>query len=219
MHANLLTLNGKKMAKSTGNNILPNEIFTGNNDILDKAFTPSVTRFFMLQANYRSILDFSNEALIASEKGFNRLMDAFHTINNLKTGSSSSFDSKLWKQSCYDAMNDDFNSPILIANLFEAVKQINLIKEEKATITQEDLAIIKETMQAFIFEVLGLQDERSAQDNSSDKLTGTVELLIQLRAEARANKDFATSDKIRDQLAALGVELKDGKDGTTFSLN
>ena len=116
-------------------------------------------------------------------------------------------------------MNDDFNSPILIANLFEAVKQVNLIKEEKASITKEDLATIKETMHAFVFDVLGLQDERNAQDNSSDKLTGTVELLIQLRAEARANKDFATSDKIRDQLAALGVELKDGKDGTTFSLN
>ncbi|MCX2679586.1 cysteine--tRNA ligase [Galbibacter sp. EGI 63066] len=218
LHANLLTLNGKKMAKSTGNNILPHEIFTGNNDTLSKPFTPSVTRFFMLQAHYRSILDFSNDALLASEKGFNRLMDAYHLLGDLKTGNSTSFDIKTWKQDCYNAMNDDFNSPILIANLFEAVKQINLIKEEKATITANDLSELKTSLSDFIFDVLGLQDERNVQDSSSDKLTGTVELLIKLRAEARANKDFATSDKIRDQLAELGVQLKDGKDGTTFSL-
>ncbi|MCM5662738.1 cysteine--tRNA ligase [Galbibacter mesophilus] len=219
MHANLLTLNGKKMAKSTGNNILPNEIFTGNNDILDKPYSPSVTRFFMLQANYRSILDFSNDALLASEKGFNRLMEAINNLDGLKTASTSSFDAQAWKDRCYEAMNDDFNSPILIAHLFDAVKQINLIKEDKATITKEDLNILKGTMHAFVFDVLGLQDERNTQDTSSDKLGGTIELLIQLRAEARANKDFATSDKIRDELAALGVQLKDGKDGTTFSLS
>lgn len=216
MHANLLTLNGKKMAKSTGNNILPNEIFSGNNDILSKSFTPSVTRFFMLQAHYRSILDFSNDALLASEKGFNRLLEAYNSLSQLEVSSSSDFDVAKWRQQCYQAMNDDFNSPILIAHLFEAVKQVNLIKDKKAQITQNDLNLLQKTMQGFIFDVLGLVDESIAQDSSTERLNGTIELLIQLRAEARANRDFATSDKIRDELAALGVALKDAKEGTTF---
>lgn len=216
MHANLLTLNGKKMAKSTGNNILPNEIFSGNNDILSKSFTPSVTRFFMLQAHYRSILDFSNDALLASEKGFNRLLEAYNSLSQLEVSSSSDFDVAKWRQQCYQAMNDDFNSPILIAHLFEAVKQVNLIKDKKAQITQDDLNLLQKTMQGFIFDVLGLVDESIAQDSSTERLNGTIELLIQLRAEARANRDFATSDKIRDELAALGVALKDAKEGTTF---
>ncbi len=220
MHANMLTLNGKKMAKSTGNNILPNEIFTGNNPNLEKGFAPTVARFFMLQANYRSILDFSNEAMLASEKGFNRLMDAYHALGNLPTGNTSDFDVAEWRQKCYDAMNDDFNSPILIAQLFEAVKQINIIKEEKSSITAEDLELLKKTMSDFIFEVLGLVDNAEAADNDfGKKLGGTVELLIKLRAEARANKDFATSDKIRDELIELGIQLKDGKDGTTFTID
>ncbi|MDX1753440.1 MAG: cysteine--tRNA ligase [Salinimicrobium sediminis] len=219
MHANMLTLNGKKMAKSTGNNILPNEIFTGDNPNLEKGFAPTVARFFMLQANYRSILDFSNEAMLASEKGFNRLMDAYHALGNLPTGKTSDFDVAEWRQKCYDAMNDDFNSPILIAQLFEAVKQINIIKEEKSSITAEDLELLKKTMSDFIFEVLGLADNAEAADNDfGKKLGGTVELLIKLRAEARANKDFATSDKIRDELIDLGIQLKDGKDGTTFTI-
>ncbi|EKF55249.1 cysteinyl-tRNA ligase [Galbibacter marinus] len=216
MHANLLTLNGKKMAKSTGNNILPNEIFSGNNDILSKSFTPSVTRFFMLQAHYRSILDFSNDALLASEKGFNRLLEAYNSLSQLEVSSSSDFDVAKWRQQCYQAMNDDFNSPILIAHLFEAVKQVNLIKDKKAQITQDDLNLLQKTMKGFIFDVLGLVDESIAQDSSTERLNGTIELLIQLRAEARANRDFSTSDKIRDELAALGVALKDAKEGTTF---
>ncbi|GAB2780775.1 cysteine--tRNA ligase [Actinomadura fibrosa] len=220
MHANMLTLNGKKMAKSTGNNILPNEIFTGDNPNLEKGFAPTVARFFMLQAHYRSILDFSNEALVASEKGFNRLMDAYHLLDELESGSRSDFDVAAWKQKCYDAMNDDFNSPILIAQLFEAVKQINILNEGKASITAEDLAELKSTMSAFIFEVLGLVDTaEAADDEAGNKLAGTVELLIRLRAEARANKDFALSDKIRDELLELGIQLKDGKEGTSFSLN
>lgn len=219
MHANMLTLNGKKMAKSTGNNILPNEIFTGDNPNLEKGFHPSVARFFMLQAHYRSILDFSNEALLASEKGFNRLMDAYHLIDELNTSEKSSFNVAEWKQKCYDAMNDDFNSPILIAQLFDAVKQINVINEGKAEITAEDLQELKSTMSSFIFDVLGLQDTDANDDETGNKLSGTVELLIKLRAEARANKDFATSDKIRDELLELGIQLKDGKEGTTFSVS
>ncbi|NJW53779.1 cysteine--tRNA ligase [Salinimicrobium oceani] len=219
MHANMLTLNGKKMAKSTGNNILPNEIFTGDNPNLEKGFPPTVARFFMLQANYRSILDFSNDALLASEKGFQRLMDAYHLLDTLDTGGGSDFQVAEWRQKCYDAMNDDFNSPILIAQLFEAVKQINIIKDGKAKITNEDLDLLKKTMADFIFDVLGLVDTTEATANDfGNKLSGAIELLIKLRAEARANKDFATSDKIRDELEAMGIQLKDGKEGTSFSI-
>ncbi len=217
MHANMLTLNGQKMAKSTGNNILPNEIFTGENTVLAKPFSPTVTKFFMYQAHYRSILDFSSEALEAAEKGYNRLMEAIKLLDILPTGKETTMDITAWKQSCYDAMNDDFNSPILIAQLFEAAKFINSIKDEKATITSEDLAALKTSLHAFIYDVLGLKEE-SARDQNTGKLSGAVELLIKLRNEARANKDFATSDQIRDELAAIGIQLKDGKDGTTFSL-
>jgi cysteinyl-tRNA synthetase len=218
MHANMLTLNGQKMAKSTGNNILPNEIFTGNNPNLSKAYSPSVARFFMLQAHYRSILDFSNDALMASEKGFNRLMDTFRNIDQLPASKSSSFSVDEWKQRCYNAMNDDFNSPILIATLFDAVKYINAIKEGDEKISQQDLELLKNTMHDFIFEVLGLVDSTIVNEDRTQKLSGTIELLIKLRDEARKNKDFATSDQIRDQLLSLGIQLKDGKEGTTFSV-
>ena len=222
MHANMLTLNGKKMAKSTGNNILPGEIFTGDNTILSKAFSPSVVRFFILQAHYRSILDFSNDALLASEKGFYRLFEAFNSIEKLRTGNSTTnFDLSAWKKNCYNAMNDDFNTPILIAHLFDAVKFINQLKDNSATITAEDLVTLKEQLNAFLFDVLGLENnlDGGGDSNNPDKLSGVVELLINLRAEARINKDFATSDKIRDELNEMGIQLKDGKDGTTYSLN
>ncbi len=219
MHANMLTLNGKKMAKSTGNSILPNEIFSGENSILSKAFSPSAVRFFMMQAHYTSILDISNDALLASEKGFQKLMDAVGNAEKLPTtDKTSSFDVSVWRQQCYDAMNDDFNSPILVAKLFDAVKQINLIKEEKETISKADKKLLSQTLNDFVFDVLGLESKNSIDETGTDKLSGVVELLIQLRKEARENKDFATSDKIRDQLAALGIQLKDGKEGTTFSI-
>ena len=215
----MLTLNGKKMAKSTGNNILPDELFTGNNTILSKAFSPTVAKFFMFQAHYRSILDFSNDALEASEKGFNRLMEAYRSLDGISASQSSSFTIEKWRQSCYDAMNDDFNSPILIAQLFEASKFINGLKEGHETISQSDLELLKKTMHDFLFDVLGLVDTASEGSNDGNKLAGAVELLISLRNQARINKDFATSDQIRDQLLEVGIQLKDGKDGTTFSLN
>lgn len=218
LHANMLTLNGKKMAKSTGNNILPNEMFSGENNILSKPYTPSVVRFFMMQAHYTSILDLSNEALLASEKGYQKLMDAIGSLENLPTSSLSTFSVEGWKQKGYDAMNDDFNTPMLTANLFEAVKHINLIKEGKETITEKDKELLIETMHIFAFNLLGLENQDNAALNS-DKLGDVVGLLIQLRNEARANKDFSTSDKIRDQLAEMGIQLNDGKDGTTFSLS
>ena len=218
MHANMLTMNGKKMAKSTGNNILPGEIFTGDNKILSKAFAPSVVRFFMMQAHYTSILDLSDDALLASEKGFNRLMEALATLQSLTPASSNSdFDVTNWKASCYEAMNDDFNTPILIAHIFEAVKHINLIKEGKEQISEVDKTQLEETLHAFIFDILGLQ-QNTGDSKDTEKLSGVVELLIELRKDARVNKDFATSDRIRDQLAELGIQLKDGKEGTTFSI-
>ena len=219
MHTNMLTLNGQKMAKSTGNNILPAEIFTGKNDKLKKPFSPSVTRFFMMQAHYRSILDFSSDALEASEKGFNKLMEAVNSLKKLNVSSSTDFDIRNWKKSCYNAMNDDFNTPILIAELFSAVKFINQVKDNKASITKEDLEVLSATISTFVFDVLGLENVDNCNEAGSDKLSDTVELLIKLRAEARANKDFALSDKIRDELLAVGIQLNDGKDGTSFSVN
>jgi cysteinyl-tRNA synthetase len=218
LHANMLIMNGKKMAKSTGNYILPNEIFSGKNDNITKAFTPSVARFFMLQAHYRSILDFTNDGLLASEKGFYRLMDAVNLLDDLKPSETSSININAWKQKCYDAMNDDFNSPILIANLFEAVKYINQIKEGSKTLNTEDLATLKNTINTFVFDILGLENV-TKNESGNDKLSGAVDVLIKLRQNARANKDFALSDKIRDELAEAGILLKDGKDGTTFSVN
>ncbi|MBT8255195.1 MAG: cysteine--tRNA ligase [Bacteroidia bacterium] len=219
MHANMLTLNGKKMAKSTGNSILPHELFSGENDLLNKAFSPTVAKFFMYQAHYRSILDFSKDALEASEKGFYRLIQAYKSLDSLEKSKTSTFDVETWRQGCYDAMNDDFNSPILIAQLFEAAKFINSVKEESATISGEDLQLLHSTLHAFLFDVLGLVDVSEGNEMDTNQLGGTVELLITLRDQARANKDFATSDRIRDQLQDLGIKLKDGKDGTTYSLN
>lgn len=217
LHANMLTLNGKKMSKSTGNNILPEEIFSGENQIFSKPFSPAVVRFFMMQAHYSSILDLSETALLASEKGYLRLMEAMEALEWLATSESTEFDVAGWRQKCYDAMNDDFNTPVLIAHLFEAVKHINLIRERKEPISQADKQLLQETLEAFVFEVLGLEP-RAAGRTDSDKLPGVVDLLISLRNEARANKDFSTSDRIRDQLAELGIQLKDGKEGTSYSI-
>ncbi len=217
LHANMLTLNGKKMAKSTGNNILPREILTGENTILSKAFSASVTRFFMLQAHYRSILDFSDDAIVAAEKGYKRLMEAMNSLESIPAAAQSTLNIAEWKQLCYDAMNDDFNTPILIAQLFEGVRFVNVLKEGKETLTAEDAKIFCNAMNAFVFDVLGLEDEK-ASDGNNDKLEGTVNLLIAMRKQAREDKNFALSDQIRDQLLALGIQLKDGKEGTTFSL-
>ncbi|CAM1371553.1 Cysteine--tRNA ligase [Tenacibaculum litopenaei] len=217
MHANMLLLNGQKMAKSTGNYILPEEILTGDNEILPKAFSAGVVRFFIMQAHYRSILDFSNKALLASEKGYQKLMEAVKSLASIAPGKSSDFDVAAWRQKCYDAMNDDFNTPILIANIFEAVKFVNLLKDKKASSTAADLDLLKETMQVFVFDILGLIDENTQQ--SAGKVEGVVELLIKLRKEARENKDWALSDQIRDELLALGIQLKDGREGTTFTIN
>jgi cysteinyl-tRNA synthetase len=216
MHANMLTLNGKKMAKSTGNNILPHEIFSGNNAILSKNFHPTVVRFFMLMAHYRSVLDFSNDALVAAEKGFMRLMAACQMLEKIDSKETSTWDVAAWRQASYDAMNDDFNSPILIAQLFEAVKYIHKLAEGSESLNAEDLQLLKDSLHAFLFDVLGL--ENVVQSDSGNKLSKTIELLIAIRNEARTNRDFATSDRIRDALKDNGIILKDGKEGTEFVL-
>jgi cysteinyl-tRNA synthetase len=217
MHANMLTLNGKKMAKSTGNNILPGEIFTGESPFLSKPFAPNVARFFMLQAHYRSVLDFSNDAILAAEKGFNRLMEGIALVEEIDVHALSTLDIASWKNSCYEAMNDDFNTPILIAQLFEGIRFVNVLNDKRETINVEDLFILKETLETFTFDVLGIRNEKSTSD-SSEKLEGVVEMLIGMREDARANKNWALSDEIRDKLIALGIQLKDGKEGTSFSV-
>jgi cysteinyl-tRNA synthetase len=184
MHANMLTLNGKKMSKSTGNNIIPSEIYSGGSPFLSKAFSPNVARFFMMQAHYRSILDFTNDGIIAAEKGFNRLMEGLAILNNLQPNTTSTIDIASWKQNCYDAMNDDFNSPILIANLFEGIRFVNLINDEKETLNADDLKTLSETLHTFTFDVIGIKNEKVTANNS-DKLDGVVEMLIKMRDQTK----------------------------------
>lgn len=216
MHANMLTMNGLRMSKSTGNFILPMELISGDNTFFEKAFSPSIIRFCFLQAHYRSELDISNDAMVASEKGFNRLMEAMKLLDNLQTKSQSSLDIKAWTQSCYDAMNDDFNTPIVIAQLFEGARYINLVNDGKETLTTEDIALLKQTLNSFVFDILGIEDSQTA-NNHSEKLNGVIEMLIEMRKQARDNKNWAMSDQIRDQLLALGIQLKDGKEGTSYT--
>lgn len=217
MHTNMLTMNGLRMSKSTGNYILPMELIEGGNNFFEKPFHPNVVRFCFLQAHYRSVLDISNDAMVASEKGFNRLMEGLQLLNDIQTSSSSTLDISSWSQSCYDAMNDDFNTPILIAQLFEGIRFVNLLNDKRESITSSDLELLKKTLEEFTFEVLGIRNEKNS-GNNADKLEGVVEMLIEMRNEARANKNWALSDEIRDKLLALGIQLKDGKEGTSFSV-
>ena len=217
MHTNMLTMNGLRMSKSTGNYILPMELLSGENTFFEKKFQPNVVRFCFLQAHYRSVLDISNEAMLASEKGLNRLLEGVKLMATIQPKPTSSFSVTNWIQSCYDAMNDDFNTPILIANLFEGIRCVNLLNDNSASLTAEDLKLFSHSINTFIFDVLGLKDEKGV-ENNNEKLEGVVNMLIGMRNEARANKDFAMSDQIRNQLIELGIQLKDGKEGTTFSI-
>lgn len=218
MHANMLTMNGQRMSKSTGNYILPMQLVTGENDFFEKPFHPSIVRFCFLQAHYRSVLDISNDAMIASEKGFIRLMEAVKVLNTIVPNDEKEpgFNLEEWKTKSYDALTDDFNSPILIAHLFEAVKFIFALNDGKETISTNDLEDLKSTLNAFIFDVLGLQ---AIEENNNEKLDQTLQVLIELRNQARKSKNFDLSDQIRDKLLAEGIELKDGRDGTTYVLN
>jgi len=215
MHTNMLTLNGKKMSKSTGNTLLPDELFSGKNDLLDKAYSPMVVRFFMMQAHYRSMLDFSSDALSASEKGYNKLMNAVKHLTNLSLSEQSSENVHALIYSFYEAMNDDFNTPVLIAKLFEAVKYINNVKDGNASISKNDLENLMDEMSAMVFDVLGLQFEHSADDS---KLDAVMQIIIELRKNARDNKDWTISDLIRDKVSNAGITIKDNREGTTWSV-
>lgn len=213
MHTNMLTVNGTRMSKSAGNGFLPMELFTGDHPLLKKGYSPMTVRFFMLQAHYRSTLDFSNEALDASDKGYKRLMNAIGLLDKLKPSIKSDLDIHSIRARCYAAMNDDFNSPILIAELFEIVRIINSIYDSKMHATEADLVVIKKLIQDFIFDVLGLKEE----EHQANDMGKVVDWIIQLRTEAKANHDYATSDKIRIGLQSLGIQLKDTKEETTWS--
>ena len=218
MHANMLTMNGQRMSKSTGNYILPMELVSGSNDFFEKAFHPTIVRFNFMQAHYRSVLDISNDAMVASERGFQRLMEAMKILfnNDFPNSDVSSFDVGTWKEKCYSALTDDFNSPILIAHLFEAVNFIFKLKDNKETITENDLKDLKVLLNDFVFDVLGLQD---IEENNNEKLDQTLQVLIDLRNQARQSKNFELSDQIRDRLLAEGIELKDGREGTSYSIS
>ena len=213
MHTNMLTVNGTRMSKSAGNGFLPLQLFTGDHPLLRKGYSPMTVKFFMLQAHYRSTLDFSNDALDASEKGFRRLMASVNLLDKLSVSEQNEFDIDAIKEKCVNAMNDDFNSPVLIAELFEAVRIINTVYDGKGKISSSELDKLKQLVNDFVFEILGLKDEES--DNL--ELNSVLDMVIQLRKEAKENKDYATSDKIRIGLQELGIQLKDGKEGTTWS--
>ncbi len=216
MHANMLTMNGLRMSKSTGNYVNPMDLLEGTNDFFEKAFHPSVVRFCYLQAHYRSVLDISNEAMLASEKGYQRLLDAIELLSKLPVSATTSIDVNTWKNDLYEAMNDDFNTTIAMSQIFEAVKNINLINDGKETISAQDLEVLSSTLKSFVFDVFGLESKKTS-NNNSNKLDTVIEMLIEMRNEARANKNWALSDEIRDKLAALQIQLKDGKEGTTFT--
>lgn len=215
MHTNMLTVNGTRMSKSAGNGFLPGELFTGNHPLLNRGYSPMSVRFFMLQAHYRSTLDFSNDALEAADKGYKRLMAAIGLLDKIVPSSKSNFgDLAEIKRRSYAAMDDDFNSPVLIAELFEAVRIINSIYDGKLTISSKDLEDMKSYLQAFVFDVLGLKDDQIGDSDNMDEL---MQIIINLRNEAKKNKDFVTSDRIREQLNSVGIQLKDNKDGTLWN--
>ncbi len=220
IHANMLTLNGQKMSKSTENNILPDEIFSSGSPLLSKTFSESTVKFFMLQAHYRSVLDLSDDALLASEKGFNKIIDAINILENFKSYSekTTDFDIENWVKGCYDAMNDDFNTPILIANIFEAVKFINKIKAGSEKISEKDYKILTDTINSFVFDIMGLK-KTNIPSNANNKLDEVIDIILELRNDARKNKDFSLSDKIRDMLKKKGISINDSDKNSSYTID
>ena len=216
MHNNMITINGQKMGKSLGNFITLEEFFTGSHKLLDSAYSPMTIRFFILQAHYRSTVDFSNEALIASQKGLSRLTEAYDRLQKITPSATTSVETKDWATMCREAMNDDLNTPIVISHLFDAAKAINTVYDTKATISQTDLDSLKELFDTYI-DILGLQTEQSS-SKYLDSYKKAVDLLLSLRLEAKQGKNWALSDRIRDELASYGFVVKDTKEGFEWSL-
>lgn len=215
LHNNMITINGQKMGKSLGNFITLDEFFTGKHKMLTAAYSPMTIRFFMLQAHYRSTLDFSNDALFASEKGLKRMLAAYENIKKIKAASASNTDIEKLGTACYEALNDDFNSPMVISNLFEAVRIINAAMEGSESLTAENIDALKNLFDVFAFDILGLKVEETGTDNHT--IDGLMQLILSLRQNAKQGKDFATSDKIRDDLAKLKIAVKDTKNGAEWS--
>ncbi len=220
MHNNMITINGQKMGKSLGNFITLDEFFHGSHKLLTQAYSAMTIRFFILQAHYRSTVDFSNEALQASEKGLARLMDAYHHLMKLQPAATTSLEVKGLREKCYEAMNDDLNSPIVISHLFDAARAINSAKDGKGTISAEDLKELQDVFHLFLFDILGMVDESAGagNDTSREAFAKAVDLLLSIRQQAKANKDWATSDKIRNELTAIGFTIKDTKDGAEWKI-
>lgn len=216
MHNNMITVNGQKMAKSLGNGILIQELLEGKHHLLDQAYSPMTLRFFLLQAHYRSTLDFSNEALKAAEKGFQRLMNGVRILEELTPSSDSDYNVNEWRKKLYDQLNDDLSTPQVIATLFEAVKKINEIAANRLKISEKDLEILKTTFKLFVFEILGFVSEKTENNHTLD---GIMDLVLEIRNTAKQNKDWDTADKIRKQLKESGVEIMDDKNGSTYRIN
>lgn len=215
MHNNMITINGQKMARSLGNFITLDQLFNGDHPMLEQAYSPMTVRFFILQAHYRSTVDFSNEALQAAEKGLQRLFKGLETLEKLKPSGISTVDINDLRKKCYDAIDDDLNSPVLLSYLFEGVKYINQVNDGTEKLNAEDMDSLKNLFHTFVFNILGLN--AGSESGRDEKLTGELmDIIISLRQDARVKKDFATSDKIRDELKKAGVILKDRKDGVEW---
>lgn len=219
MHNNMITINGTKMGKSLGNFITLNEFFTGSHKLLEQPYSGMTIRFFILMAHYRGTVDFSNNALQDAEKAMNRLMEAYKAIERIKAAESSSVNVQDFKTKCYAAMNDDLNTPILISHLFDAAKVINQAVDGKAALTEADITELKMLFDTFLFDIMGMKMESGNNSGREEAYSKVVDMLLEQRSIAKANKDWATSDKIRNELTALGFEIKDTKDGATWRLN
>lgn len=222
MHNNMITIEGKKMGKSLGNFITLFEFFTGEHEKLDQAYSPMTIRFFILQAQYRSTVDFGNEALQASKKGLDRLMETIANLERIEPTANGSITLDYVKEleaKCYEAMDDDLNTPIVISHLFDACRVVNQLIDKKQTITPDALAKLKEVFHTFSFDILGLKTETDGNAAREESFGKAIDLLLEVRAKAKAAKDWSTSDQIRDELSAYGFEVKDTKDGATWKLN
>ena len=217
MHNNMITINGQKMGKSLGNFINLEEFFTGSHALLTQAFSPMTVRFFILQAHYRSTVDFSNEALQASEKGLSRLMDGYARLQKLTASATSSVETAGLREKCEEAMLDDLNTPIVISYLFDALKAINTVHDGKETFSEVDLTELNDVFHLFVEDILGLVVENEA-SAGNEPYKKAIDLLLTMRLDAKNNKDWATSDKIRNELTALGFEIKDTKDGFEWKI-